>query len=491
MIAIYIKLNNSFLRECRKFLSLSALIATWLLVIGIQLASAQEPVYGAAEAFKNCDVVCFLGDSITKGGQYQSYIHLFYATRFPDRNIQFFNCGVGGDRAAAILNARKFRLDVDVLSHKPTVVTVMLGMNDVSRKSYGPQAKGPDAEKDRTEAMALYSKRMLEIIQRLKDAGARMILLTPSIYDETAKLPDSRQLPLTGVNGALGQCALMVKKWATEQGTGLVNCYDVMNGINQRQQALDPAYSIIGAGKNWNDRVHPGPVGNLVMAYTMLKAQSLPRFVAKISPAAVEQANCRIEKLTTSASGAEFDCLENALPFVPPAQAAGALKLVPFMEELNQELLAVPGLADGSYGLIIDGQEVGVFSAEQLKTGVNLAGNASTPQYKQSAQATELMVKLQTAGENLREIATMRYGLASRGLNAMDQAVYNRAVTELYEKAAAKGRVEAWLKTQYEEVQSPGKLEQAYTGLLTQMQTACKPQPHHYSLLRKTGSTPQ
>ena len=470
---------------CRKFLSFLALLSVWLLMTGVPFASAQAPVCGVADPFKDGDVVCCLGDSITKGGRYQSYIHLFYATRFPDRNIKFFNCGVGGDRAAAILNARKFRLDVDVLSHKPTVVTLMLGMNDVGRKSYGPQAKGPNLEQERQEALALYSQSMQEIIRLLQGAGARMILLTPSIYDETAALPDARLVPLTGVNGALGKCASMVRTWAAEHRTGLVNCYEVMNSINQRQQALDPAYSITGAGKNWNDRVHPGPVGNLVMAYTILKAQSLPRYVAKISPAAAEQANCRIEKLKTSASGAEFDCLENALPFVPPAQASGALKLVPFMEELNQELLTIADLAEGIYALTIDDQAVGVFSAKDLKAGVNLAENALTPQYKQSAQAAELMVKLETAGENLREVATMRYGLTSRGLNGTEQAVYNKAVSELYEGTAAKGRVGAWLKTQYEEVQSPGKLEQDYTALLAQFQAACKPKPHHYSLLRK------
>ena len=473
------------------FLSRSALLSAWLLMSGIQFASAQESVCGAAPAFKDGDAVCFLGDSITKGGQYQSYIHLFYATRFPDLKIKFFNCGVGGDRAAGILNARKFRLDVDVLGHKPAVVTVMLGMNDVSRKSYGPQAKGPKLEQERQEALALYSQSMQEIIRVLQGAGARIILLTPSIYDETATLPDPRFAPLTGVNGALGKCAAMVRMWAAEQRTGLVNCYEVMNSVNRRQQALDPAYSITGAGKNWNDRVHPGPVGNLVMAYTMLKAQSMPRYVAKISPAAAERTNCRIEKLTVSAKGAEFDCLENALPFVPPAHASGALKLVPFMEELNQELLTVAGLAEGSYDLMIDGQAVGVFSAKELKSGVNLAGNALTPQYKQSAQATELMLKLQLVGEQLREVATMRYGLASRGLNAMDQAVYNKAVTELYEKTAAKGPVEAWLKTQYEEVQFPGKLDLAYTALLAQFQAACRPQPHHYSLHRKYGPVSQ
>jgi lysophospholipase L1-like esterase len=77
--------------------------------------------------------VCFVGDSITKGGSYHMLIESLYAAKFPERRIRYYKCGVGGDRASAVMSAETFRVKMDVLGHKPTVATVMLGMNDVER----------------------------------------------------------------------------------------------------------------------------------------------------------------------------------------------------------------------------------------------------------------------------------------------------------------------------------------------------------------------
>ena len=38
--------------------------------------------------FKDGDTVCFVGDSITKGGDYQTLIESFYAAKFPERRIR-------------------------------------------------------------------------------------------------------------------------------------------------------------------------------------------------------------------------------------------------------------------------------------------------------------------------------------------------------------------------------------------------------------------
>ncbi|MDA3926115.1 MAG: hypothetical protein PF904_15575 [Kiritimatiellae bacterium] len=44
-----------------------------------------------AEPFRDGDRVCFVGDSITKQGGYHAQILLFYATRYPDINLQMWN----------------------------------------------------------------------------------------------------------------------------------------------------------------------------------------------------------------------------------------------------------------------------------------------------------------------------------------------------------------------------------------------------------------
>src|SRR3569833_1264682 len=76
--------------------------------------------------FKNGDRVVFVGNSITDGGHYHSYIWLYYLTRFPEMQLRMFNAGIGGDVARQIDE----RLQDDVFSRNPTVMTLTFGMND-------------------------------------------------------------------------------------------------------------------------------------------------------------------------------------------------------------------------------------------------------------------------------------------------------------------------------------------------------------------------
>ena len=49
--------------------------------------------------FEEGDRAVFLGNSITDGGHYHSYVWLYYMTRFPNMNLRVFNGGIGGDTA--------------------------------------------------------------------------------------------------------------------------------------------------------------------------------------------------------------------------------------------------------------------------------------------------------------------------------------------------------------------------------------------------------
>ena len=84
------------------------------------------------EPFQTGDRWCAVDDSITHGQRYHDYIYLFCATRFPERRLDCFNCGIAGDSAPGTLR----RLDADILSHHPTVATIMLGMNNLRNCRY-------------------------------------------------------------------------------------------------------------------------------------------------------------------------------------------------------------------------------------------------------------------------------------------------------------------------------------------------------------------
>src|SRR5580704_9971176 len=110
-----------------------------LFLLACTTALAQD-----AQMFQPNDVVCYVGDSITHGGTYHSIVTLFYATRFPDRPMRFYNEGIGGDRASMIMSDERYRLGVDILGKKCTVASIMLGMNDIGRGDYGISKSGAD-----------------------------------------------------------------------------------------------------------------------------------------------------------------------------------------------------------------------------------------------------------------------------------------------------------------------------------------------------------
>ena len=86
------------------------------------------------EAFRPNERVAFIGDSITHEGSYPTLIQVFYATRYPDRNVYCFNLGISGDIAKGGAERSAPEGDSiwagDVRSVRPTAATIMLVMND-------------------------------------------------------------------------------------------------------------------------------------------------------------------------------------------------------------------------------------------------------------------------------------------------------------------------------------------------------------------------
>ena len=433
--------------------------------------------------FKKGDSVCFVGDSITHGGSYHGSIMLFYATRFPEARFEFHNCGLSGDSAGGAL--RRFEYDIAV--HQPTVATVMLGMNDVYRNTYGKDKTGDEDRKRQQGALDGYAKNMDELAKRLKDLGCQIIFITPSIYDQTGTQATEN---LFGVNDALGKCGEIGRGLATKYQGGVVDFHGPMTRMNAEQQAKDPNYTLVGA-----DRVHPGGVGHLVMAYLFLKAQGMTSCVSTVGIDAaqgkvVQAERCTVSGLKSENGTVSFECLEQSLPFPIPDGTQPALALVPFVEDLDREMLSVDGLAVGQYEIVIDGESVQEVSAEALKAGVNLAVNVRTPQYKQA-----LAVKAQNdkrhslVGQRLRTIAAVWHFTLSRvsGLQPDDVAGAEKIMQENLVKAkAANNTYGTWqIETYLQYRPKQAEVEKEVQDATDAMWQACVPRPHQYLIRRK------
>lgn len=343
------------------------------------LAEFAPLLFREAEPFRDGDRVCFIGDSITHQMLYHTEITLFYLTRYPDMRVETVNCGFAGDTAAGAVR----RYDWDIAARRPTVATVMLGMNDVNRGLYKPGSTGPDAEAKRAAALDSHIKNMGILAERLHRDGVRLILIGPSPYDQTGSQSEEN---LFGVNDALKTCGAAARRLAEKLQAGWVDFNAPMEAINRDWQARQPGFTLVGP-----DRIHPGPAGHLVMAYFFLKAQHAPSTVAEVTldgrrGEVVRHANCDVSDVRVADGTLTFTCRAAALPFPVDKACGPALEWVPFMQELNRERLTVTGLSGERYALEIDGRRVAETTAAALAKGINLAELSDTPQYKQALQ---------------------------------------------------------------------------------------------------------
>lgn len=428
------------------------------------------------EAFKDGDRVCFIGDSITHVGSYHSHVYLYYLTRFPEREIRVLNKGIAGDTATGVLQ----RFDTDVAVEQATVSTVMLGMNDVGRHTYGKGRTGASVKKKQQQRLDQYYESMSTLLDRIQDTNSELILITPSIYDQTAEL---KEVNFYGANDAIGQCADFVKNMAASLGRGYVDFYDSMSAINARIQVADKSATIAG-----KDRVHPADeLGHFIMGYQFLKAQNVSKTVSKIeldaSGVILKSENCSIENLCVNSTGLNFTAHEFSLPFPQTRDLSQALELVPFTRDFNQEILAVKGLDVGNYSLAIDGVSVGSYSAEAFARGINLATNENTPQYRQALKVKELNDTRHTLQVKLRDLAYTYYncGLFSAQVDVADEVAVKAFIATKLEtnpRSYTRTKLENYWRVKSEEAQIRAALETIHAKLYKANQTV----PHIYCI---------
>lgn len=454
-------------------------ILTLCLLFGINVITGAQSI----RPFKQGDRVVFTGNSITDGGHYHSYIWLYYMTHFPGMRFRVFNAGIGGDVAQQIYD----RLDSDVFAHKPTMVTLTFGMNDTGYQYLGKDKA--DSVYNARVAKSLTSFRLIE--QKLKaHPKTKMVMIASSPYDETSKI---KPAPFIGKNAAIMKIA------AAQQQAAMANKWDYLDfntpmvRIACREQQTDSLFSFQNG-----DRVHPGNDGQMVMAYIFLKAQGFTNTkVADITINSTSKTtkveNCAITSATFTPSAIKFNYLAKSLPYPMDTIPSGwgkpaksqyqSLKVVPFTDEFNQELLRVKGLKGEKYVLKIDDKNIGTYLANDLEKGINLATINTTPQYQQALAVMQLNEERWEIERRLREYYWMQYSvLKPKGLLYND----DDAVADSLQKYARKDFFIAmayptYRKARFKSVRDAWKKEM---DLLTdQLYTINKPVVHRFELM--------
>ncbi len=160
----------------------SVLLSAIALLAFSSVSLAEEPVHtspgiealtGKDSPLKAGDRIAFLGDSITQGGAnkggYLWLIEQALNANQADKKIELVKAGISGHKVPDLQK----RLEKDVISKKPTIVFIYIGINDVWHWNNNRGTKKEDFESG-----------LIDIIDRIEKAGAIVVLATPSVIGE-------------------------------------------------------------------------------------------------------------------------------------------------------------------------------------------------------------------------------------------------------------------------------------------------------------------
>lgn len=197
-------------------------------------------------------VVLFQGDSITDAGRdfrdghslgkgYALLAAAEFGRRYPRKNVQFLNRGIGGDRVVDLQR----RWNEDCISLRPTWVSIYIGINDTWRKY---------DSNDATTVDSFYKGYRDLILQTKEELNANMILIEPFVLP----VPEDRKLWREDLDPKIQ----VVRELAREFQT----IYVPLDGLfSAASSQVPPAY--------WaEDGVHPTPAGHALISHAWLQA---------------------------------------------------------------------------------------------------------------------------------------------------------------------------------------------------------------------------
>lgn len=199
--------------------------------------------------FKDRDIVCFLGDSITSNGMWIAEIYQYLRKKY---QIKCYNCGVAG----GITRKADAYLYANCLCYNPDYVIMMFGINDIARWFYSKDmAHIKDRQEQLDEAMLQHRIHYESLINKIIDFGAKPIICIPTPYDEVNDYEEENLKCQFRMDEAIAY----QKELAEKYNIPVVDFQKVM-------QPMLSTHKIIN-----EDRIHPNDFGHHVMAQVFLK----------------------------------------------------------------------------------------------------------------------------------------------------------------------------------------------------------------------------
>ena len=327
-----------------------------LLLVVVLVAIAAACVH-AQVLVKPGDKVAIVGDSITEQRIYSVYIEDYLLACTPQMKASVMQFGWSGEQSSGFAA----RMENDLLPYHPNVVTTCYGMNDGWYKAYEPVIG------------ETYEKWMTQIVSRLRDEHIRAILGSPGVVDSDTAFSGNKEMAAT-YNDNLAHLRDIDKKLASDYGMTFANLHDtMMKTMVDAKAVLGPTYHVAGG-----DGIHPSANGQLVMAYTFLKAMGFDGDIGTITIDMKGKASATDGHKVLSMNGGTVEIESTRYPFCfygddkSPDSNRSILPYVQFNQDLNRLTLVVKNLKSAK-AQITWGTVTKEFARADLEKGINLA----------------------------------------------------------------------------------------------------------------------
>lgn len=332
----------------------------------------RTPARGADGALPAGARLAIVGDSITEQKLYSKYMECYVLACSGVPQVSVFQFGWSGERADGFAA----RLENDLAGFRPTVATLCYGMNDGSYQPY------------RDTIGATYDRNMRSVVEKLEAFGVKTIVVgSPGAVDTRffgARAAFGDQNSADGYNHNLGKLRDIDRTIAVDHRQLFADVHQTMlDAMKKAKTTLGDTYDVCG-----KDGFHPGPNGQLLMAYAFLKSLGMNGAIGEIQLDGGTATVTDGHKLVGQSAG-KIEIESTRWPFCFDADPKSSdstrsiVPFVPFNEDLNRLVLKVKKLG-GERAQVTWGDESKEFTRQQLETGVNLAAEFSKTPFDES-----------------------------------------------------------------------------------------------------------
>ena len=367
--------------------------------------------------FEDGDVVTFTGSSSMHLSTMPALVDHFYQTRYPDMNVTILNTGVGGDSVAKVLA----RYDWDVSRGNPNRTYLICGGNDIGYWNFTEEDQTVDADDIAKieDCLGTYDT----FIAKMREEGLEMVLLGTAPFDyaanyEGAVMPGDELWHPGADNAVRILNAKLDEKIDALENTDDVKRIDFYNYVAQISADArkdDPNAKALAS----YDRIHMEKYGYYVQGVLVLLAQGNDEVVSTVDIDVSDVENVNIENAVVTVKDATSSKVAytydpNSLPLGLCQWYKDAEKFYPVTEKLNQEIIRIKGLEEGTYTITFTGEDdtvytLGSYTNTELAKGVNIATNGNNPGQIQAAAAMAKQVTRQSKDEGVRAMVAPMY----------------------------------------------------------------------------------